>query len=160
MPFELWKHHCPTSDTLIGMATPSCPRCGEPGEYDGWRQGSLAKMAIYQAVYGLKPIGKHRPLADQLFAGLLKRCSDCGGKGLRDVVADRSYYVCSTCLGAGVVLAGTHEDLERARQAVLSKHPNAAAPRVAPSEGAILLYDLERGIVIGAPPKNHGAGHP
>ena len=60
MPYELWKHHCPTSDTPIGMATPSCPRCGEPGEYDGWHQGSLAEMAIYQAVcfpiYGIPKV--------------------------------------------------------------------------------------------------------
>jgi len=67
MPQKMWKHRCPKGGGgLSWSGSPGCDTCGEPGEYDGWHPGMHEAMARYQSKYGLKPIGPHRKMADEL----------------------------------------------------------------------------------------------
>jgi hypothetical protein len=60
------------------MGTPLCSRCGGPGEYDGWHYRMDEAMASYQSLYGLKPIGPHRRMADELFNEVKVKCGSPG----------------------------------------------------------------------------------
>ena len=60
-------------------------------------------MARYQTLYGLKPIGAHRRLADELFNDVEIQCEACGGRGLRDVNNGASWERCVICRGLGIL---------------------------------------------------------
>jgi hypothetical protein len=83
MPSRFWKHAChgsPGSSTSDSI----CHTCGKTGEFAGWHYTRHEAMARYQTTYGLKPIGPHRKLTDQLFSAALEACGLCGGEGLED----------------------------------------------------------------------------
>jgi hypothetical protein len=85
MPHQSWKHTCPKTGSTSWSGNPVCRTCGEPGEYDGWRRGMHEAMAVYQTFYRLKPLGRHRRMADDLFTPMRATCEACKGQGLRDV---------------------------------------------------------------------------
>lgn len=130
MPQKMWKHRCPKGGGgLSWSGSPGCSRCGEPGEYDGWHPGMHEAMARYQSKYGLKPIGPHRKMADELLGSLNEKCESCNGRGLRDT-ATGSWQVCPACRGFGSFFTRPAYEIQVLRRRVLAAYPDAGADPV------------------------------
>ena len=131
MPRKMWKHRCPNDGGgLSWSGSPVCGSCGGSGEYDGWHPGMYETMARYQSKYGLKPIGPHRRMADELLGSLNEKCEPCDGRGLRDTANGSSWRVCEACRGLGSFFTKPAEEIEALRRRVLATYPDAAASAV------------------------------
>jgi hypothetical protein len=113
-----------------------CTECGEQGTYDGWDGLMHDRMAAYARVRGLKPIGPHRPLTDELFKDAFLTCVRCEGRGYLPSDADHC-RPCDTCSACGVVLALPQEEIAALRARVLEAFPDAAHGLV-PVEGPFI----------------------
>ena len=82
-------------------------------------------MSVYQNMYGLKPIGPHRRLADELFADVSVACLTCAGRGLLDVSGGEAWIQCSDCRGMGFIWKSTSEEVKALRRQVLEDFPDA-----------------------------------
>jgi hypothetical protein len=82
-------------------------------------------MARYQYVYGFKPIGPHRGMTDQLLGALRRTCERCGGAGIVSLDRDR-WRGCVECEGTGGFWTRPPEEVERVRDRVRARHPDAA----------------------------------
>jgi len=129
MPIQWWKHTCPRSGETTFTNKPSCPHCSEPLEYDGWLLGMHEDMAVYQYVYGLKPIGPHRPMADRLLVPLRLLCKACAGRGLRPSRENERWRLCPVCEGTQGIWRCTPEEVEAVRREVLRAFPDAEVTR-------------------------------
>jgi hypothetical protein len=141
MPRPNWTHTCTkTGRTRNDWKPFRCWRCFGQAEFSGWSHSVVEMMGDYQRVYGLKCIGPHRPLADQVFAGAFLTCATCGGSGYHDDLAHRRSGVCADCDGLGRRPTVSQEDMERRRATVLAAFPDAAIPqprRVLPGAPAV-----------------------
>jgi len=146
MPQKMWKHRCPKGGGgLSWSGSPGCSSCGGPGEYDGWHPGMYEAMARYQSKYGLKPIGPHRKMADELLGSLNEKCKPCDGRGLRDT-AHGSWQVCPACRGFGSFFTRPAYEIQALRRRVLATYPDAAAdpvPNFFTGEPALSLANQE-----------------
>lgn len=88
-------------------------------------KGMHGAMAHYQALYGLKPVGPHRNLADKLLSNITETCSTCGGTGLYGTYGGLGWRVCPTCHGLGVAYRISLDALQTLRQQVLAQYPDA-----------------------------------
>jgi hypothetical protein len=148
MPQRMWKHDCRKGGSSRHGSPGRCS-CGAPYEYDGWSNGMLESMAWYQKLYGLKPLGPHRPLANKVLSGAVRLCPECSACGYHDVRHGESYRVCTSCHGAGRSLVISDEELARLRSIILDKYPEAGAPRaVADPETGVVIHDLDKGEMI------------
>jgi len=68
-------------------------------------------MGRYQRVTGLPPIGPHR----KHLPPLTLRCYDCQGRGMVDVNHGERYRYCPSCMGTGLFLIRTPEEMEEIR---------------------------------------------
>ena len=148
MPQKMWKHTCPEDGSAFWMGTPFCSRCGGPGGYDGWHYRMHEAMARYQSLYGLKPIGPHRRMADELFNDVKVKCEACGGRGPRDVNGGASWEHCGVCRGLGILFTGPATEIAEIRSRVLDAFPDAAADPVPEFATAPLAYDLSQGEIV------------
>lgn len=129
MPRPNWTHTCTkTGRTRNDWKPFRCWRCLGQAAFSGWSHSVVEMMGEYQRVHGLKCIGPHRPLADQVFAGAFFRCATCGGSGYHDDLAHRRWGVCADCDGLGQRPTVSREDVERRRAIVLAAFPDAARP--------------------------------
>lgn len=149
MPTQFWKHDC---HGARGTATtsPVCQHCGQQQEYDGWHLTMYEGMAVYQYVYGLKPMGPHRPLADRLLLPLRRRCQTCAGEGLLSAGRPGTpWRLCPACEGTGGAWICGEEDVEAARREVLKSFPDAAVTRTPPNfVSPTLALNLGTGQVV------------
>ena len=90
--------------------------------------GMFQAMARYQTLKGLKPVGPHRRLADELLKNITCKCSTCRGTGLYGTYGGMGWLVCPSCHGLGDVYNITLDELQALRQQVLDRYPDAAAP--------------------------------
>lgn len=105
-------------------------------------------MARYQNRYGLKPIGPHRQLADQLFSGTANKCPRCDGKGLININQGEGYQTCPGCNEEGHVFNQGGKKIEKIRQKVISAFPDAAVEaKITDVTAAPLGPNLETGVV-------------
>lgn len=158
MPYAAWSHPCHGGNGLYG--SPTCRVCGGQGKFAEWRLSMHEDMARYQYVYGLRPVGPHRPLANRLFRGTRRGCNGCGGEGLR--WRDQSAWaVCADCEGTGGFWALSPEEVERIRRRIVSEYPGAEASENAPHflSGSV-IQDLKSGemLNIGSPPRGEEPG--
>src|SRR5688500_5370465 len=116
MPLKRWKHPCCDGTTGGLYTVPTCDRCGSTGEYAGWAWTMHEAMARYQTWYGIKPIGSHRKLVDELFGPRVVRCSTCSGSGLEGVDSGKGYRLCDDCGGEGKRFDGSEHEFERLRR--------------------------------------------
>ena len=131
--------------------TPICPMCKLPSEYIGWTINNNERMACYQYVYGLKPLGPHRPLADRLLANTRARCYDCRGTGITISERPAGRRPCPHCEGTGGFLAIPQGEFDALRQRVLDAFPDAEVKH--PTShflGADVLFSLDRGEAFSA----------
>lgn len=105
-------------------------------------------MARYQTVYGLKPIGPHRKLADELFGGVSTECEACGGGG---VVGQADWRRRDTCQGRGVLFTRSPAEIDAIRRAgsgkteVLARRACGCCPRGWIPRGIIAFTFTEEG---------------
>ncbi len=128
MPGRMWKHACRKWRGMVWQSSEICPDCGEVGQYDGWHYGMYEAMGRYRRLYGLKPIGLHRKMADRLFDGATFACPLCSGRGLRDADTVEGYVACGLCNSIGRLVRLTVEEFHMRRDEVLAVYPDAAAP--------------------------------
>jgi len=98
MPQPFWSHACAGREVLAD--SPECHACGSRGTFEGWRLGTWEAMRLYYHVFGLNPIGPHRPLADQVFAPMRDPCIRCGGRAVLSL-ASGAWSRCPACEGTG-----------------------------------------------------------
>lgn len=128
MPQHMWDHSQCCGDFLSGS-----PECGDGhtrGRYAGWLLTTHESMARYQYVYGLKPIGPHRFLADQLLTPLRDSCPRCNRKGILDYNDGATFGLCPVCEGTGGSWDAPDDVVNARRRTVLESFPNAGAPSV------------------------------
>ena len=133
MPVLLWRHRC--LDGYAVRKDPWCPVCSERSVVAGMAFDVHQSMAVYQYVYGLKPVGLHRLLTERLFFGMRDRCERCKGGG---VIGDweRAWWrLCPECEGTGGFWNRPDDEIEATRLRVLEEHPDAEV-RDAPSDFA------------------------
>ena len=129
MPQPSWTHTCRKTGRTRADRTPfRCWRCFGQAEFAGWTNSVVEMMGDYQRVHGLKCIGPHRPLADQVFAGAFFRCATCHGSGYYDDLGHRRWGPCGECGGLGQLPTVSQEDIERRRAIVLEAFPDAGRP--------------------------------
>ena len=129
MPHPNWTHTCKkTGRTKRDWKPFRCWRCFGQAEFAGWSSSVVEMMGDYQRAYGLKCIGPHRPLADQVFAGAFFRSATCHGSGYYDDLAHRRWGPCGDCDGLGQRPTVSQEDIERRRAIVLEAFPDAGRP--------------------------------
>lgn len=133
MPQKMWRPRCQCSPRIAGMGSPNCRECGQPGAFDGWHLGMIEAMGAYQKQTGLKPIGPHRPLADELFHNRSEPCRTCHGRGVLDVDEGRTWKECPDCQGIGCLFKGTQQQFLEIRSRILSQFPNAASASFNPA---------------------------
>jgi hypothetical protein len=149
VPQKMWKHTCPEGGgRVVAMGSPFCSCCGGRGEYDGWHYRMHEAMARYQTLYGLKPIGAHRQMADELFNDVKIQCEACRGQGLRDVNSGASWERCISCRGLGILFTKPAAEIAGIRRRVLDAFPGAAADPIAEFATAPLAHDLSQGTIV------------
>jgi hypothetical protein len=125
MPIQYWKHTCAESGGTVRTTRPLCPDCGEPQEYDGWHLGMYERMAVYQYVYGLKPMGPHSPLVERRLTPLRLTCRACAGRGLRAGRQNERWSLCPACEGTGGTWTCSSEEVEAIRREIMRAFPDA-----------------------------------
>lgn len=107
------------------------------------------QMGRYQFVYGLKPIGPHRRMADEKLSSLRRRCEMCFGRGIVDSDGSATWSRCSSCDTRGAFWTCSSEELETARVAVLQAFPDAEVKDPTPNYvGAKVVYHLGTGRIV------------
>ena len=150
MPIPMYKPRCEHEGNaeLIGLAR--CRECGQEHEFVGPRLTMHERMARYQAVYGLKPIGPHRPMADKLLGGKRADCDECDRQGFVARDDGRGWLTCRACEGTGRTWACSPEEVKATRRTILERFPDAEAVNVSGDYlGSNLIHDLGQGEVVG-----------
>lgn len=147
MPYQRWVNTCPCS-TYLRTGDPKCPSCGQQREVAGWSYSMHESMAAYQSLYGLKPVGPHRKLADESFRSMTVSCDACGGEGLLD--DPPRWIACGTCRGLCRVFTVPPEVVDGVRSQILEAFPDAAAERLEGFPGTPVIHDLATGEILGA----------
>src|SRR2546427_10614177 len=128
-----------------------CQSCGAQHQFDRWGLTMHEQMAVYQYVYGLKPIGPHGPLADELLASKRQPCRLCEGAGIITLHRGDSWGLCATCEGTGGHWTCRFEEVGALRRLVLQQFPDArvdatphsfVSPRLVHDLGAGMIVDL------------------
>lgn len=125
MPHKIWQHFCRSSGLVVQAGRKTCPYCGASGQYAGWGYSRLERMSSYERKTGLRAIGPHRPLADAVFAPLLRPCEICDAKGWLDIHDGEACCRCPACEGTMVLLRVGEETFKAARRRVLKMFPAA-----------------------------------
>ena len=99
--------------------------CGAVFEFDSWQLSIHEGMARYQVVHGLKPIGRHKKLANAVLGSKWANCGECDGDGIHTISIDL-WEPCRACKGMGGRWSCSPKKVRKARQAVLKSYPEAA----------------------------------
>jgi hypothetical protein len=121
----MWRSVCGCFPDASETTESACGSCGASGIPDGWSLTVHEAMACYQYVYGLKPMGPHRQLADSLFAGLRAKCTRCRGRGLLGAI-NQAWQICPQCEGTGGAWIVQDVMIQQTRATVLAQYPEAA----------------------------------
>ncbi|MEE9230478.1 MAG: hypothetical protein V3U86_07205 [Acidobacteriota bacterium] len=111
-------------------------------------------MACFQYVYGIKPLGPHRKMADPLFGGMRTGCERCSGRGLLNVEGGASWRGCPVCEGTGGHWNRPLDEVDAALVRVLEEFPDAEAPKSTINfMSSVVIYDLGNNVMIDAAPE-------
>jgi hypothetical protein len=128
MPNKMWRHD---DGRLTGRdCDESGDDCVERNVFAGWHLGMHESMARYQYSYGLKPIGPHRRMADELLGALRTRCARCDYRGILDIDGGVTWSPCPVCEATGGFWTASDEEVAAVRADILKTYPDAAAPPV------------------------------
>jgi hypothetical protein len=154
MPQRMWKIICGCSSGWVGR--PDCDLCRQPNEYVGWSYGMYERMAIYQYRYGVRPIGPHRKLADEMIGPHIRRCEQCNGEGLLTDFATNTWEWCHACEATGSTVDCDSETLRRIHEHIEADFPGAVVTSpVHPFKRAVQMLDLSTGEIVGPQEQDH-----
>ena len=131
MPQRLWAPTC-AHESCVLTSDSKCRRCGRQHH-----------------VYGLKPIGPHRGLADRILTPRREQCPSCHGRGIVTLRNGDAWALCGPCEGTGGHWACGLEEVEALRRRVLHKFPDSAVadtPHNFVSRG--IVFDLGANTII------------
>jgi len=144
----MFTPRCDHSDHAELVSWPECQTCGALHEFAGWFRHRHESMAAYQYAHGLKPIGPHRALADELLGPSRTWCRQCGGSGILTGDVNR-WHMCPSCEGTGGYWTCTEEQLEALRGQVLERFPDAAVTRTPTNLASPgLAQNLQDGTIV------------
>ena len=124
MPQPFWRHVCDGREVL--RVSPECRMCGRRGVFDGWRLKWWETLAVYHYVYGLNPMGPHRAIADQLFAGMRDPCVRCGGRAVLTLGDGSAWRACPDCEATGGFWNRPFEEVDAVWRQVVARWPGPA----------------------------------
>jgi hypothetical protein len=87
----------------------------------------IEAMGAYQKRTGLKPIGAHRALADNILSPHMEVCARCNGKGLVDIEDGEDWKICPTCGGEQYLFRESKEEFDAIRSKILLAFPDCEA---------------------------------
>jgi hypothetical protein len=146
MPSPQWEHDCGHAAVL--RTEPRCRACGRSGTFVGWGLSIHEAMARYQYVYGLKPVGHHRGMADAALGGMRSPCERCSGLGVL-TIDEHGWSLCPQCEGTGGFWTRPEAEVDAIRRTVLESFPHAEPSRALPGFLSVtLLHDLARGEMV------------
>jgi hypothetical protein len=151
MPHKTWIHECTKSHRTEQQGAEICSDCGQRGQYDGWQLGMHEAMLAYQIRTGLRPIGPHRGMADELLDRRWKDCEQCHGRGVNTINDGASYEICPRCHLAQYLFDGSQEEFEELIKRIVSVFPSApvdAPLGLEPKQAADLHGGFTGGIFI------------
>ena len=154
MPSQYWRHNCRCRSTGVRAGAHLCRTCGVLGEFDGWHLSMMESMACFQYVYGIKPLGPHREMADRLFSDMRTECERCSGRRLLDEEGGASWRACPVCEGTGGHWNRPLDEVDAALVRVLEEFPDAGAPKGTINfMSSALIRDLGNNVMIDAAPE-------
>jgi len=106
-------------------------------------RGIYSMMARYQALRGVKPVGPHRRLADDLLTNITCECESCKGTGYFFICGGMVRLVCPICNSLGETYRISIGEVLALRQKVLDHYPDAETPHWRPARS--LLSEQESG---------------
>lgn len=145
MPHHYWQNACCSPDTWSG--SPTTWACQSPIRRARWGLTMHESMLRYQLHYGLKPVGAHRRLADELFRPVQQRCSQCDG-GLIAINDGDDFAICTDCSGFGARPLPGAPELLRLRQEILKQFPSSGAEPPSTASAARLLEAIRGAKVV------------
>lgn len=115
--------------------------------------GKIPTLARYQALMGLKPLGRHITLAESLLKDITCTCPTCNGTGLYGTYGALGWLACPTCHGLGGAYRISLEELQALRQQVLDRYPEAGVPGWRPGYPIRCpVLAMDTGLIIDACP--------
>ena len=128
MARAVWEHACPvTGRTKQRDERWTCFRCRGRANVASVSHSVVELMGRYSRCYGLRPMGRHRPLADRLLHEIpIVKCEPCGGTGDR-IVGDEDVRDCRPCAGTGIA-PECWDAIARVRAQVIEACPESARP--------------------------------
>jgi hypothetical protein len=104
-----------------------CPDCGLKGQYDGLQLSMIESMGAYSRQTGLRPIGPHRGMADELLTDRFVVCEHCQGRGITYTITETrvTYQDCSHCNGGQYVFNGSQEEFDTLIKKIVNAFPSA-----------------------------------
>src|SRR5437762_994124 len=135
MPQPFWRHVCAGREVLC--TSPECRMCGRRAVFDGWRLKWWETLAVYHYVYGLNPMGPHRELADQLFAGMRDSCVRCAGCAVLTLGDGSAWRACPDCEGTGGLWNRPFEEVDAVWRQVVARWPGPATREPAMRAGSL-----------------------
>src|SRR2546426_11670807 len=100
MPTKKYSNDCCSPGNWTFDPEPCA--CADPRIRSRWSPSMIERMGLYSRHTGLKPIGPHRPLADELFKDVTLICGHCDGDGFIDPGrGDDRWTYCPACDGSG-----------------------------------------------------------
>ena len=100
-------------------------------------RGIYFMMARYQALRGVKPVGPHRSLADDLLTNIACECESCEGRGCFFICGGMVRLVCPICNSLGEIYSISIGELLALRQKVLDHYPDAETPHWRPARSLL-----------------------
>jgi hypothetical protein len=98
MPVRMWQNVC--CEDFSSARHEACD-CEVPIVRSEWGLSMHEEMARYQIYNGLRPVGPHRKLADELLAAVCTPCSRCSETGFLDSPDSDAWSLCPDCGGFG-----------------------------------------------------------
>jgi hypothetical protein len=115
--------------------------------------GKIPTLARYQALMGLKPLGRHITLAESLLKDITCTCPTCSGTELYGTYGALGWLACPTCHGLGGAYRISLEELQALRQQVLDRYPEAGVPGWGPGYPIRCpVLAMDTGLIIDACP--------
>ncbi|MFN2315509.1 MAG: hypothetical protein ABR551_12980 [Gemmatimonadales bacterium] len=145
MPDQISYCRCDGTQRRASAEIP-CSACGGAGQFTRWTLNTHERMARYQYVTGLKPIGPHRTLAGELLNPLRAECPGCAWEGIHD--DHDTWRVCASCEGTGGHWTVDDARIRRELRKILRRFPEAAAPATPGFLTFPLLFDVAEGMIV------------
>jgi len=110
---------CPTCATPYVVPDLVCGTCGIVAGPLRWMLSTVERMCMYSTYFGFPPSGKHRRVADHLWAEFGMVCAACEGTGGVPPVLLDEWQQCRACAGHGRLPAPNSPQMRELREIVI-----------------------------------------